>query len=337
MYDTEAGAAQPSTVDTAEVLPAAYAPRVARIRAAVESGDGTLAARLTEELRQDIEARRGAGHPEVLRAQEVQAHVAAAGADWVRAGELYAEAAAAWASRGAWERWTAERNAEFCRRQARVATPTLVSSPAAGGSSGWPPARVLGRGTVVALGVLAALLAGAVSSIPPSRPDDVALPDQQVVAPVLVGALQGDARPAPMPTPVQPSATLPVSPPPTFGEPGLVEEPAPEGGADVQGSGPADDGPVRPRPGRTPALSGRSDHGGPASAPRPQPGPVPEPAAPASGGGTDPCGAARQVGQLPGSLVELCQRAAGMSGRRSAPPVPWPTGRRSVPGPPAVP
>ncbi|MEU3574791.1 hypothetical protein AB0E96_41310, partial [Kitasatospora sp. NPDC036755] len=141
-----------SRTATETLLPAAYAPRVALIRGAMEAGDTVLAAHLAEELHRHVALERGALHPEALRAQEVRAYVAAVGGDSLRAADLFAATATAWSDLGASEQWAASRNAEVCRRRAEsaAAAPSAVRvtwRPAVCPS----PVRAFGRGTVVAV------------------------------------------------------------------------------------------------------------------------------------------------------------------------------------------
>ncbi|MFF2750278.1 hypothetical protein ACFVVA_32665 [Kitasatospora sp. NPDC058048] len=301
-----------------ETLPTAYAPRVALIRGAMEAGDTVLAARLAEELHQHVALERGALHPEALRAQEVRAYVAAVGGDPRRAAELFSVAATAWAGLGASEQWAASRNAEVCRRRVESAASAPSAVPVARRPPGCPsPARAFGRGTVVAVVLATALLSGAADAGPRAylgtgpRP----VPDDQPVAPAVLGALERSApsaslAPGPVPPPPDPAGAEPV-PAPDAGPAGEQEDPA----ADPDGGGPRAGRTPLPGPGRRPGL--------PAGGPRPRPAPdaVRPSGGQAGGTGSDPCAAARVYGgPLLGSLVELCHRAAEASGKR--PPAP---------------
>ncbi|MEV7188742.1 hypothetical protein [Kitasatospora sp. NPDC093102] len=297
-----------------ETLPAAYAPRVARIRGAMEAGDTALATRLAEELHHHVALERGALHPEALRAQEVRAYVAAVGGDPGRAADLFTVAATAWAGLGASEQWAASRNAEVCRRRVQLPASAPSAVPVAGRPSVCPsPARAFGRGTVIAVVLATALLSGAADAGPsaPLGTGPRSVPDDQPVAPALVGALALSARstsPAPGPVP-HPSE-------PVGGE----SVPAPDAGpADEQEAPAADPGGGGPRAGRTPVPGSGRRPDSPAAHPRPLP--APGAVRPSEGwaaeAGADPCAAARAYGgRLAGSLAELCHRAAGASGKR---------------------
>ncbi|MFI2610389.1 hypothetical protein [Kitasatospora sp. NPDC018619] len=314
--------ADTSSRTAAETLPDAYAPRVARIRGAMEAGDTVLAGRLAEELHHHVARERGALHPEALRAQEVRAYVAAVGGDCLRAADLFTASAAAWAGLGASEQWAASRNAEVCRRRAEsaAAAPSAPSgAPTASAAGRRPPgcpspARAFGRGAVVAVVLATALLSGAADAGPRAYlgPGPWPAPDDQPTAPAVVGTLERSAQsasPAPGPVPPPPEATA-ASP-----------VPAPDAGpGGEQGSPTADPDDGGPRAGRTPVPSPGRRPGSPAAAPRPRPAPG---AGAASGGrpaasGADPCDTARAYGGgLLGPLIELCHRAAGASGTRS--------------------
>ncbi|MFF4381775.1 hypothetical protein [Kitasatospora sp. NPDC001547] len=314
--------ADTSSRTAAEKPPAAYAPRVALIRGAMEAGDTALAARLAEELHHRVVLERGARDPEALRAQEVRAYVAAVDGDPWRAAELFTAAAAAWAGLGASEQWTASRNAEVCRRRAESAAAAPSAVPAARRPPACPsPVRAFGRGAVVAVVLATALLTGAADAGPRAylgtgpRP----APDEQPVAPAVMGALQRSAPSAsPAPGPVQPA------PEPTVAEPAPAPDAAPAGEPEDAAADPGEDpGEDGPRAGRTPVPSpGHRPHL-PAAGPRPRPAPDAgrPPGGQAAEADTDPCATARAYGgRLLGPLVELCDRAAGVSGGRTAAP-----------------
>ncbi|SOB88512.1 hypothetical protein SAMN06272789_6797 [Streptomyces sp. 1331.2] len=297
---------RPGGRGAAERVPEAYAPRISRIRSAVAAGEFALAGRLAAELHQRIAAARGDLHPEALRAQEVHAHVAALGGDFVQAADIYTAAAAGWASRGAAaERWTASRNAAACRQRAA----STVRS-----RSDWLLwTGVSGRRAVIASVLVAALFSAATSSSPPTRLAAAQRP-------------AADGRPvAPDPAPTAPSTPSPtVAAPRELPPAASVSGPTAELEPTAQPTTSADEPAgyrVRPgnaRPGgRTPGPSAAPRQERTAPDPRPVPGPAPDTAA---GSGTDPCAAARQFGRLPDSLLALCHRAAGVAGRRSAPP-----------------
>ncbi|MFF2119564.1 hypothetical protein ACFVXH_19775 [Kitasatospora sp. NPDC058184] len=310
--------ADTSSRTAAERLPAAYAPRVALIRGAMEAGNTALATRLAEELHRYVALERGTLHPETLRAQEVRAYVAAVGGDPLRAADLFAVAATAWAGLGASEQWAASRNAEVCRRRAEsaAAAPSAVplAVPVARRPPGCPsPVRAFGRGTVVAVVLATALLSGAADAGPRAylgmgpRP----VPDDQPVAPAVVGVLERSAPSAsPVPVPVPSPSELATA------EPVPAPDAGPAGDQEDQAADQGDGG-----PGRTPVPSPGRRPGFPAAGSRPRP--APEAGRPSGGqaADADPCAAAGAYGgQFLGSLVELCHRAAGVSGKRSPAP-----------------
>ncbi|MFG2913721.1 hypothetical protein ACGF0D_12620 [Kitasatospora sp. NPDC048298] len=299
-----------SSRTAAEKPPAAYAPRVDLIRGAMEVGETVLAARLAEELHQHVALERGATHPEALRAQEVRAYVAAVGGDPGLAADLFTGTATAWADQGASEQWAASRNAEVCRRRVEL----LESEPSAEAGAGRPPlypspARAFGRGAVVAVVLATALLSGAADAGPRAYLGMGPRPalDDQPVAPAVVGALKHSApsaSPAPVPAPPPPE--------PTAAEPVPTPEAVPTEEQETPAAEPGEDG---ARPGQRPHFPGAHPR------PRPAPSTARPPGGPAADANTDPCAAARVYGgQFLGSLVELCQRAAGASGRRSPAP-----------------
>ncbi|WP_316528471.1 hypothetical protein [Kitasatospora brasiliensis] len=309
------------TASTAETLPEVYAPLVALIREAMEAGDVDLATHLAEELYQRVVRERGALHPEALRAQEVRAYVAAVGGDPQRAADLFTGAAAAWAGLGAVEQWAASRNAEVCRRRAELVAsePQVVPVlPAARRRPAVSPSltRVFGRGTVVAVVLATALVTGAteVGQLGRFGADQRVASDDQLVVPALVAALDFSVPSDSWDPDLEADLTEEAE-----------DEPAPEAKDAVPADGQeaADPDGDASQAGRAQAPGSGRRHDAPAAHPRPRPAPG---AGHSSGGHAGPtdaelCATARTYGgQFLGSLVDLCQRAAGVSGKRSLAP-----------------